>query len=210
MAPWLIASALGIAVPMLLDRNKKANDQTPSNGQVAPGNVNWPGGMQQYPDPRTYQIPLDATIDPRSAYAVHHAFTTATAPQLVAFANEIRGSFPIAGTVLYTKALVLSELQQAQIARVRQEQALAAQQQAQAAAQAQAAQAAQAAKDAQAAQAQAQATRPVVPVVQEARLIPTVPIPGSELPKQEQVNGTPAPAAVVKEPVLVPAQGGVG
>jgi hypothetical protein len=206
MAPWLIASALGIAVPMLLQKNKE--NQLAGSGQpqaqVAGGSpsAHWPGGMAQYPDPKTYPIPLDASIDARSAAAVYNAWQTASVQQLVAFSNELRVGFPIAAAVLYAKALVLNEIAAANQARARQESAYAAQvQQAQAVA-AQAAHAAQ----------QAAVQKPMVPAVQEVRVIPTVPIAGSEAAPVQVVveNGAATPQATVREAVLVPAQGGIG
>jgi hypothetical protein len=214
MAPWLIASALGIAVPMLLEKNKQAQ-QNGQNGQAPVGQVggapqaHWPGGMAQYPDPKTYPIPLDTSIDPRSAASVYNAWQTATVQQLVAFSNEIRAGFPIAAAVLYAKALVLSEIAASNQARVRQEEAYRVQQEA-----ARAALREQKAQVEAAAQAAVRAERPMVPAVQEVRVIPTVPIAGSEAAQ------TPAPAAngaavvtapPAREAVLVPAaQGGVG
>jgi len=207
MAPWLIASALGIAVPMLLQKNKE--NQLAGSGQpqaqVAGGSpsAHWPGGMAQYPDPKTYPIPLDASIDARSAAAVYNAWQTASVQQLVAFSNELRVGFPIAAAVLYAKALVLNEIAAANQARARQESAYAAQvQQAQAVAAQAAAQAAQA----------AQVQKPMVPAVQEVRVIPTVPIAGSEAAPAHVVveNGAATPQATVREAVLVPVQGGVG
>jgi hypothetical protein len=202
MPLWLIATGLGIALPMLFKKDSPQPQTAQAGGPAQPQGGNYfPGGVQpQFPPVQSYPIPFDATIDPQSAYAVFQAWKTAPAATLRAFAQEIFRQFPIAGACLFARAVTIEEFQAAtQAAQAR----LAAQQ-----AQAQQAQAQQA-------QAQAPAVTPpqafaggTIPATQVARIVPT---PNIQPQGAELANGTAAPAAPQVQPQApAPQATGVG
>jgi hypothetical protein len=208
MPLWLIATGLGIALPMLFKK-----DGTPAQGQGAQaqgqqgqGNF-FPGGVTpQFPPPSSYPIPFDRTIDPQSAYAVYQAWQTAPAHTLKAFAQEIFNQFPIAATALFARGLTLEQIAQAQ-------QAHAAKMQAEAQLRAQ-----QAATPPVAAPVQAVQVQPpqafaggMIPATQAARIVPTPSIQPEGAPQvvpSVGTNGAPAPA--VAAPVAAPSPVAVG
>jgi hypothetical protein len=204
MPLWLIATGLGIALPMLFKK-----DGTPQNGQPngqAQGQGNFfPGGVSpQFPAPSSYPIPFDRTIDPQSAYAVYQAWQTAPAATLKAFAQEIFNQFPIAATALFARGLTLEQIQQAQ--------------------QAHAARMQVAAQQAAAQQAPAPAPAPVavqppqafaggmIPATQAARIVPTPSIQPEGAPQVPPTVGTTngAPVAATAAPVAAPSPVAVG
>ena len=205
MPLWLIATGLGIALPMLFKK-----DGTPAQGQGAQaqgqgqGNF-FPGGVTpQFPPPSSYPIPFNRTIDPQSAFAVYQAWQTAPAATLKAFAQEIFNQYPIAATALYARGLTLEQIAQAQ-------QAHAAKMQAEAQLRAQ-----QAATPPVAAPVAVQPPQAfaggMIPATQAARIVPTPSIQPEGapqvVPSVGTTNGTPAP--VVAAPVAAPSPVAVG
>jgi hypothetical protein len=201
MPLWLIATGLGIALPILFKKDGTLAQGSPAQGQ---GNF-FPGGMQpQFPAPSSYPIPLDRTIDPQSAYAVYRAWETAPAPTLKAFAQEIFNQFPIAAACLFARGLTLEQIQQAQQAHAARVQAV----------------------QAQTAQAQAPAPAPVqavqvqppqafaggvIPATQAARIVPTPSIqPQGVESVATPANGAVSPPAAVQAPAVIPQTVGVG